>query len=253
MSEDPAPTGEEGAESGAAKKRRTFFFRLFSTLALWALVIAAAVFSQEWIYFVIVEAIVLVSVWEFFRMANLPRMGWRVPMVIVLSGIYLGCLFWREALPQAFWGWGALDGAAFVVLLFGLFLSEMTRAPESPDTLRRVSLSLFGFTWLVFFVWVCGEDHGCGWGGGDLPGDLFIGGDEVHGHGGVFDGVDDREAQVHAAHQSEEDVGRDYGGAGICGGGELRDGGDVWEAFAGVWRGGDGLGGLGIGGDGGDW
>jgi phosphatidate cytidylyltransferase len=150
MSDESAPTGDKGAESGAAKKRRTFYFRLLSTVVLWALVAAAAVFSQEWIYFVIVEAIVLVSVWEFFRMAQLPRMGWRVPMVIGISGIYLGCLFWPELLPEAIQGWGAVDAGAFVVLLFALFLGEMTRAPESPDTLRRVSLSLFGFVWLVF-------------------------------------------------------------------------------------------------------
>ncbi|MEM7147892.1 MAG: phosphatidate cytidylyltransferase [Verrucomicrobiota bacterium] len=160
MSDEPAATGgdggsgeSEGGGGGSAKKKKggVFLSRLVSTLGLWALIVVAVVFSQEWLYLVIVELVVLISLAEFFRMANLPGMGWRVWMVMAVAGIYLAGLFlvyssdvWHHmALYVAF------DGMVIVGLVLCLFVSEMVRAPEPGETVRRIAVALFGFVWLA--------------------------------------------------------------------------------------------------------
>ncbi|MEM8954694.1 MAG: phosphatidate cytidylyltransferase [Verrucomicrobiota bacterium] len=163
MSEESAATGSDGGSGegagagggggvgGAPKKGGVFVSRLVSTLGLWALITVAVLFSQEWLYLVIVELVVLISLAEYFRMADLPRMGWRVWMVMGFAGFYLAGLFlvyssdvWDQmALYVAF------DGMVVVALVLCLFVSEMVRAPEPGETVRRMAVGLLGFAWLV--------------------------------------------------------------------------------------------------------
>ncbi len=133
-------------------KQRAFFSRLSSTLVLWGIVAAAVYFSVPMLYLVLIEFLALVSVWEFFRIVDLPGKGSRGIVMVLVSGLYLALLFFagypEGPIPAD--KIMIIDGGFLSLLFIGSFLAEFRYTPQPGSSVARVTVTMFGFLWIPF-------------------------------------------------------------------------------------------------------
>lgn len=141
------------AGSKSAGKKSAFRARLLSTLVLWGLVAAAIWLSEALLYFFLIEAVVLVSVLEFFRIVDLPQAKRRGLAMVILSGAYLAALFLAGPVSGEMDAARAalIDTGAIVLLFAYAVLAEFRFTPVPGSNVARVTVTLFGFLWIPFF------------------------------------------------------------------------------------------------------
>ncbi|CAN5409969.1 hypothetical protein BH23VER1_BH23VER1_02040 [soil metagenome] len=133
-------------------KKRVFWQRLASTLALWALVVAAVALGNMALFFVLIAGLGMLSLVEFFAMqpTGLRSRRYRRP-VIVLAALYFAAVFFRCATSGGgpFWD---LDVAFSALALGACFVVTLGGKLEGEKTLLRIGITFLGFVYVpVFF------------------------------------------------------------------------------------------------------
>jgi phosphatidate cytidylyltransferase len=130
--------------------RISFFQRLGSTLALWALIILALLAGSEFGYFLLIFFMAMVALYEYFHMVK----EFGAP-AFTLTGMLCGAiymvgsfLYLRSQGPDHSYD---LEMAVLVGFLFVVFSRQMFRASASHDSLEAIAYTVFG---LLYIPWL---------------------------------------------------------------------------------------------------
>lgn len=129
-------------------KRLTFLLRLFSTIALWAIILAAVFSGREWAFFLVIAGMSLLALGEYFRMLDKDGIPNFKLTGLVTAAIFLGGSFW--------FAWGvegaaaALDFELAVLVLFLviMFARQMFASARDREPLQTMAYTLFGLLWI---------------------------------------------------------------------------------------------------------
>jgi len=134
-------------------KQLTFFARLASTMALWALMLTTVFSGYDAGFFCLLAAMALLALWEYYRMLEGDGIG-----VFTLTGILCaaallggGFLIMREHGPENAYDF---ELVVLVLFLFVIFARQMFRG-AARDPLRAMSYTVFGLLyipWLFSFI-----------------------------------------------------------------------------------------------------
>ena len=149
MSEPEAPTPEPSEGIPASSKKQTFFRRLGSTLWLWAIVIAAFWFANDWLFFGLYTALSLIGIIEYFRLFQGPgfrRFRWHC---YILTLVYACGLYAEKLGLDPPWEVEDLDGFVMAMLVIFVVLSRLRKPLEGERTLHEIAVSIFGFLYIT--------------------------------------------------------------------------------------------------------
>ena len=131
------------SEPAKESKQLVFWKRTASTLGLWGAVAAGFASRIDWVYLVLLGALMWLASREYFQMlrqskvAGFPRFGVLVALVFALSSGWF--LFVRGEVPV---GW---DGAWVVGVLIGAFSLQLRHDIAGRRALEAVAFTLVGF------------------------------------------------------------------------------------------------------------
>ncbi len=149
MPEVPVPA----APPPALSKASAFGRRLVSTLALWALVIAAIVMGRGALFFVLLGLLGIVGVREFIQMERtLPR-PWRIGLLVV-TVVWFAVTFSICQITGHPWA-AEIDLAFIALIVIASFLPVLFRPLEGRATLHTIFYTIGGFLyvpWLSSFM-----------------------------------------------------------------------------------------------------
>lgn len=130
-----------------SSRRVTFFLRLSSTVALWAVILAAVFSGREIAFFAVIAAMALLSLWEYFRMLDkdgIPnfQLTGLITAAVFLAGSFV---YLRDN--------GATRGldfelAVLVVFLVTMFARQMFASLHDSRPLQTMAYTLFGLLWI---------------------------------------------------------------------------------------------------------
>ena len=130
--------------------RISFLQRLGSTLALWALIVAALLAGSEYGYFLLILFVALAALYEYFHMVK--ELG---TAAFTLTGMLCGAiymigsfLYQRAHGPDHSYD---LEMAVLVGFLFVVFSRQMFRASADRDSLEAIAYTVFG---LLYIPWL---------------------------------------------------------------------------------------------------
>lgn len=138
-------------EPAKKSKAQVFGARLFSTLLMWAIVTAAFVSGNAWVFMGLVSVLSFLGVLEYFQMTKKKGMPSQPRWGIGLSFVYLvSVCSWlgihgRDGMSEVF----ALDILFIVVLTMGSFLFQLRREVQGHKTLMEIAMTLLGFVYVV--------------------------------------------------------------------------------------------------------
>ncbi|NNE91503.1 MAG: phosphatidate cytidylyltransferase [Verrucomicrobiales bacterium] len=141
-------SNDDSSDSEKPTKRQVFGRRLFSTLILWGIVIAAFVLAIDWLFLLLACAVVFLGLIEYFSLfpiLGFRRFRWQTYGV---TAGYLGLLFARN------WGFEPdwlvdLDGLAIAALVICVVLERLRAPLEGFRTLDEIAATIFGFIYIV--------------------------------------------------------------------------------------------------------
>jgi phosphatidate cytidylyltransferase len=125
----------------------TFFLRLGSTLTLWALILAAIFSSRDWAFFIVITAMALASLWEYFRMLDKDGIPNFQLTALICAAIFLGGSFYYSSMAGSTRG---LDFEIAVLVLFivVMFARQMFALMRDREPLQTMAYTLFGLLWI---------------------------------------------------------------------------------------------------------
>ena len=132
-------------------KRRALVHRTYSTILLIGILVAAFLFSQNWLYAVLFTFISMSALVEYFRLfpiCGFRRFRWQAYGVGIA---YIALIF------APIWGFeaawlGNLDGLAISLLVTLMVLSRLRKPLEGFRTLDEITATLFGFIYCVILL-----------------------------------------------------------------------------------------------------
>jgi phosphatidate cytidylyltransferase len=133
-------------------RRAVFARRLATTLALWAVLVVAAVTGNRWMFFSLLLLFGGAALVEWRRLFALP--GPLAAWLYLISAGYAISLFVRA--PASAAGPGLSETIALPFLLLGLFLLVMRRPLGGRESLWVIFSAVFGFLYLpllLSFLW----------------------------------------------------------------------------------------------------
>jgi len=132
-------------------KAQVFAARLFSTLALWAVVTAVFVSDQAWAFIVVLTLLGLFSVREYFQMTKKGGMPSQPKWGILVSCAYLIYVAIRLGMDEGDALAGLLEtDIAFVMLIVtGGFLCQLRRSVDGKNTVIEVAITTLGFIYVA--------------------------------------------------------------------------------------------------------
>ncbi|MGI8604542.1 MAG: phosphatidate cytidylyltransferase [Verrucomicrobiales bacterium] len=158
-----------------SNKAAVFARRLSSTLALWAVLIAAILTENRWLCFGLIALIGGAALVEWRRMFAVALPGAWAAWLYLISAGYAVALFLCGS-EKSVVAPGLPETLAIPILLLGLFLLSMRRPLQGRETLWRVFSATFGFLYiplLLAFVWRLLQFPG-DTGQGRLPGVFYM-------------------------------------------------------------------------------
>ena len=139
--------------AATASKRRVFARRLASTTALWALVAAAIIAGQGWLFFILLGLLGIAGIWEFATMdQTLPR-AWRRGLLTVTVA-WFAVTFSICQVTGAPWS-PVIDLGFIAGVALASFLPVLFRPLEGRASLGAIVYSMAGFLyipWLSSFM-----------------------------------------------------------------------------------------------------
>ncbi len=125
----------------------TFFLRLGSTLTLWALILAAIFSGRDWAFFIVITAMALASLWEYFRMLDKDGIPNFQLTALICATIFLGGSFYYSSMAGSTRG---LDFEIAVLVLFivAMFARQMFALMRDREPLQTMAYTLFGLLWI---------------------------------------------------------------------------------------------------------
>ncbi len=131
-------------------KTLTFFLRLISTVALWAVLLAAILTGYEFLFFVLIAGVALTGLWEYFNMIEAAgNTCFRLTGMLSAAVFFAGSFLYLRA-------YGASAGhdfelavlVAFILVVFG---RQMFSSMKESDPVRTIVYTLFG---LIYVPWL---------------------------------------------------------------------------------------------------
>lgn len=130
--------------------KTTFHRRLLSTLILWALVLGTILSGYEQVYVLMISAIGLLGLWEYYEM--LDRRGvpnFKLTALICAVFFFAGSFYtFRSQGPDKSYDF---EIAVLVVFLLVVFGRQMFRRTRDQNPLETMAYTLFG---LLYVVWL---------------------------------------------------------------------------------------------------
>ncbi len=130
-----------------------------TAIVILALVFVCIQFSADWIFFILIQAVVLVSLWEFYNMASKRKLapqrilGFAVALIIAFS-------FFSEAVPL---GLALFAALLFTGVYFVLAINKLEKLMGFPSS---IALTFFGALLVSFtlnhFLYMR-QEHGPNW------------------------------------------------------------------------------------------
>jgi phosphatidate cytidylyltransferase len=136
----------------SSSKRKVFFIRLGSTLALWALITMGLLMGLDWLLVLMIALAGIGTSAEYFRLeARDPRAKpyrW--------AGFGLCLAFWLimgwQSIPQGIEPPWWLEGAFLAATLQAAFLPALAHSLEGRDTLVRIYFTIFGVIYTALMM-----------------------------------------------------------------------------------------------------
>lgn len=130
-------------------KKLTFFLRLGSTIALWAVILTGILSGYEIFYFLLIGGLGLLGLWEYFRMLqedDVPCFRWTGMLcaAIFLTGSFL---YSREYGADSGHDFELAVLVCFIIVVFG---RQMFNAIRDREPLESVAYTLFGLIYIPF-------------------------------------------------------------------------------------------------------
>lgn len=134
--------------------RLTFFLRLGSTIALWALILATIFSGNEIAFFVVISGMALVGLWEYFQMLDHDHIPCFKLTGMICATVFMGGSFFYFS---TFGPGRALDFelAILVLFLMVMFGRQMFASMRDREPLQTMAYTLFGLLyipWLFNFI-----------------------------------------------------------------------------------------------------
>jgi len=137
------------SQTTAPGKAMVFARRTFSTLLLWALVVAVFVSHWSWAFLGLISLLTVLACIEYFRMLRAAKVACFPGFGITLAVVYcvaLHAFHLRGVHPP-----GYLDGLAVFVALAGAFTLQLGRPIRGLESLQGVAFTLVGFVYIAVF------------------------------------------------------------------------------------------------------
>lgn len=142
-------TSSSELPSPATKKWATFLLRSRSTAWLWLLFGAALVSGNALLFYLIILALTVSGMSEFFHLLHMKRARGDATVTIALSVAYVSAFFWSAASGRTD-VLGTLDlGAVYLITVAG-FLIHMTAPVKEGQSHVAVMSCVFGFIYAAF-------------------------------------------------------------------------------------------------------
>lgn len=133
-----------------SEKRKAFFARLSSTIALWAVALYIILSGFEFGFFLLIGGIALLGLWEFFRMLDhrgLPHFS--LTAMICAAVLLCGSFYYFSQIGPA----QSYDFELAVILtcLLTVITRQLFHRTRVKDPLQSIAFTLFG---LLYVVWL---------------------------------------------------------------------------------------------------
>jgi len=125
----------------------TFFLRLGSTLTLWLLILAAIFSGREWAFLIVIAAMALASLWEYFRMLDKDGIPNFQLTALICAAVFLGGSFYYSSTAGSTRGLD-FEIAVLVLFLIVMFARQMFASIRDREPLQTIAYSLFGLLWI---------------------------------------------------------------------------------------------------------
>jgi phosphatidate cytidylyltransferase len=125
----------------------TFFLRLGSTLTLWILILAAIFSGREWAFFLVISAMALASLWEYFRMLDRDGIPNFQLTALICATVFLVGSFHDAGTKDAAHGLD-FELAVLVLFLIVMFARQMFASMRDREPLQTMAYTLFGLMWI---------------------------------------------------------------------------------------------------------
>lgn len=131
-------------------KRLTFFYRLFSTLALWTVALYIIFSGYEFGFFLLIGTIGMVALWEFYTMLDNKKLPNFKIIGMICGGIFIcGSFFYysRAGSMQSY----DFEAAVLVLFMMVVFARQMFQLTRDISPLETMAFTLFG---LLYVLWL---------------------------------------------------------------------------------------------------
>jgi phosphatidate cytidylyltransferase len=130
-------------------KRLTFFLRLGSTVALWAIILASIFSGREWAFFCVIAGMPLIALWEYFRMLDKDGIPNFQLTALICAAVFMGGSFYYCSVNGSA---HALDFelATLVLFLIVMFARQMFASIRDREPLQTMAYTLFGLFWIAW-------------------------------------------------------------------------------------------------------
>jgi phosphatidate cytidylyltransferase len=125
----------------------TFFLRLGSTLTLWILILAAIFSGREWAFFIVITAMALASLWEYFRMLDKDGIPNFQLTALICAAVFLCGSFHYSSTAGSTRGLD-FEIAVLVLFLIVMFARQMFASMRDREPLQTMAYTLFGLLWI---------------------------------------------------------------------------------------------------------
>ena len=136
-----------GRSAQMKSARLTFFLRFGSTLALWAIILAAVFSGREWAFFCVIMGMALASLREYFHMLDKDGIPNFQLTAIICAAVFLCGSFYYSSVHGSV---RALEFelAILVLFLIVMFARQMFVSIHDREPLQTMAYTLFGLLWI---------------------------------------------------------------------------------------------------------
>ena len=121
----------------------TFFLRLGSTLTLWLLILAAIFSGRVWAFFIVITAMALASLWEYFRMLDKDGIPNFQLTALICAAVFLCGSFHYSSTAGSTRGLD-FEIAVLVLFLIAMFARQMFASLRDREPLQTIASTICG-------------------------------------------------------------------------------------------------------------
>ena len=142
------PQSTEAVQPNSSSKEQTLLKRTFSTVSLWALVIGAFWFDNQWLYLTLYLAAAICALLEYFKLV--PDKGFRRFRWHAIA-VTLG---FSALLFSGLWNWNpkwaqSADGLALATLIALIAADRLRSGLDGYRSIDEIAMTVFGFVYVV--------------------------------------------------------------------------------------------------------